>query len=47
MDQKVIHTPSSALETLKDTTAVKSRYDNFIGGEWVKPKNGEYFENTK
>jgi aldehyde dehydrogenase len=24
----------------------KSRYDNFIGGEWVRPRKGEYFENT-
>ena len=23
----------------------KSRYDNFIGGEWVAPVKGEYFEN--
>ncbi|QKG84180.1 aldehyde dehydrogenase [Kroppenstedtia pulmonis] len=23
----------------------KSRYENFIGGEWVPPKNGEYFDN--
>jgi aldehyde dehydrogenase len=23
----------------------KSRYDNFIGGEWVPPVKGEYFEN--
>ncbi len=23
----------------------KSKYDNFIGGEWVKPKAGKYFEN--
>jgi aldehyde dehydrogenase len=23
----------------------KSRYENFIGGEWVKPKKGQYFEN--
>lgn len=23
----------------------KSRYDNFIGGEWVKPRSGNYFEN--
>ncbi len=23
----------------------KSRYENFIGGEWVAPVNGEYFEN--
>ena len=21
------------------------RYDNFIGGEWVAPRGGEYFEN--
>ena len=25
--------------------AFKSRYDNFIGGAWVAPVNGEYFEN--
>ena len=24
----------------------KTRYDNFIGGEFVAPKNGKYFENT-
>ncbi|MBM7619284.1 aldehyde dehydrogenase [Bacillus tianshenii] len=24
----------------------KNRYDNFIGGEWVAPVKGEYFENT-
>jgi acyl-CoA reductase-like NAD-dependent aldehyde dehydrogenase len=23
----------------------KSQYENFIGGEWVAPKSGEYFEN--
>lgn len=23
----------------------KSQYENFIGGEWVPPKNGEYFDN--
>ena len=23
----------------------KSRYENFIGGEWVKPVKGNYFEN--
>ena len=22
-----------------------SRYDNFIGGEWVPPVKGQYFEN--
>jgi len=24
----------------------KPQYENFIGGEWVKPSNGEYFENV-
>ena len=24
----------------------KSRYENFIGGEWTSPKDGNYFENT-
>ena len=24
----------------------KSRYENFIGGKWTKPKNGQYFENV-
>ncbi|MFY1621084.1 aldehyde dehydrogenase family protein, partial [Micromonospora sp. WMMD736] len=25
--------------------AFESRYDNFIGGQWVAPVGGEYFEN--
>jgi len=25
--------------------ALKPRYDHFIGGEWVAPKRGQYFEN--
>lgn len=24
---------------------VKSKYDNYIGGEWVAPRSGQYFEN--
>jgi len=24
----------------------KKKYDNFIGGEWVAPVNGEYFDNS-
>ena len=27
------------------TVSVKSRYDNYIGGEWVAPVKGQYFEN--
>ena len=26
--------------------AFKSRYSNYIGGEWVAPLSGEYFENV-
>ncbi|MCS7463935.1 aldehyde dehydrogenase family protein [Paenibacillus doosanensis] len=26
--------------------AFKKRYDNFIGGQWVPPVNGQYFENV-
>jgi aldehyde dehydrogenase len=28
------------------TPKFKTRYDNFIGGRWVAPVNGRYFENT-
>jgi aldehyde dehydrogenase len=28
------------------TPKFKTRYDNFIGGQWVAPVNGRYFENT-
>lgn len=24
----------------------KKQYENFIGGEWVAPKSGEYFDNV-
>ena len=27
------------------TIEVKTRYDNFIGGQWVAPVDGRYFEN--
>ena len=27
------------------TVTVQSRYDNYIGGDWVAPVKGEYFEN--
>src|SRR5690606_31856373 len=30
---------------LKETDMVKT-YRNFIGGEWVEPATGEYFENV-
>ena len=28
------------------TSPFKTRYDNFIGGEFVPPRNGKYFQNT-
>lgn len=28
------------------TSPFKTRYDNFIGGKWVPPVGGQYFENT-
>jgi len=27
-------------------TPFRDRYDNFIGGEWVPPSSGQYFDNT-
>ena len=28
----------------KDHFTLKSEYDLFIGGKWVKPKSGKYFD---
>ncbi len=36
-----------SLETLKAlgvNIPYKAKYDNFIGGKWVAPVNGEYFD---
>jgi aldehyde dehydrogenase len=33
------------IEKLKGRVAIKQRYDNFIGGGWVAPIGGEYFDN--
>jgi len=35
-----------ALEKLADGIVVRSRYDNFIGGKWVPPVRGRYFDNV-
>jgi aldehyde dehydrogenase len=35
----------SAPGSADSPVAVESRYDNWIGGEWVPPAKGEYFEN--
>lgn len=34
-----------AIEKLKSSIAIRSTYDNFIGGEWVAPVRGQYFDN--
>ena len=34
-----------ALEKLKGDVAIRSKYDNFIGGQWVAPVQGRYFDN--
>ena len=33
------------IETLKARVALRPRYDNFIGGTWVAPVDGKYFDN--
>ena len=39
--------PSKALDTshLGVDFPFKAKYDNFIGGQWEKPKSGQYFDN--
>ena len=32
--------------TADSLVSVKSRYDHFIGGQWVPPVKGQYFENV-
>jgi aldehyde dehydrogenase len=34
-----------AIEQLKGGVAIRSKYDNFIGGDWVAPVQGRYFDN--
>ncbi len=34
-----------ALDELKGQVAIRPRYENYIGGEWVAPVKGEYFDN--
>ena len=34
-----------AIESIKGSIAVRSRYENYIGGEWVAPVKGQYFTN--
>jgi len=34
-----------AMDKLNAKQIIKSRYDNFIGGKWVAPVRGQYFQN--
>ena len=45
MDQNVHLTPDNALDTVRANLSIQKRYENFIGGEWVTPAKGQYFEN--
>src|SRR5262245_23044667 len=38
-------TPSAALARVGQSIKIRTRYDNFIGGQWVPPTKGQYFEN--
>ncbi len=38
-------TPSAALARVGQTLKIRNRYDNFIGGQWVAPVRGQYFQN--
>jgi len=44
MDQ-IVNTPTHALNFLREKMKLKEKYDNFIGGEWVAPADGRYFDN--
>ena len=35
-----------ALDSVRKQTSFRTRYENFIGGEWVAPVKGQYFTNT-
>ena len=34
------------IETLNSRVALRPRYENFIGGKWVAPVDGGYFDNV-
>ena len=34
-----------ALEKVSKQVLIRDRYDNFIGGKWVAPVEGKYFDN--
>lgn len=44
MDQ-IVNTPTHALNFLREKMKLKVKYENFIGGEWIAPVEGRYFDN--
>lgn len=40
----IMSTTAMLSETLTARPSFKPHYDNYIGGKWVKPSSGEYFE---
>lgn len=36
---------ATLLAQIQDKLSLKKRYENYIGGQWVKPIGGQYFEN--
>ena len=45
MDQ-IVNTPTHALNFLREKMKLKEKYENFIGGEWIAPAEGRYFDNV-
>ena len=45
MQLTVQETPTQAIERVKAKIHIRSRYENFIGGQWVPPVKGQYFQN--
>src|ERR1700710_3125172 len=39
-------TAAAPASTIASRPSFKERYDHFIGGKWVSPDSGEYFDNT-
>ena len=35
-----------AIEQISSKVLIRDRYDNFIGGKWVAPVEGRYFDNA-
>ncbi len=43
---KLSHALAAHLKTLPRTIPLRDRYENFIGGKWVAPVKGGYFDNV-